>query len=183
MDSFFGYLAGSRVVLTTEHSNWFSYAIGCMMGRYSLDASGLIYAHSGNEGFDPSRYNALPADADGIVPVTEIDWFEDGAVRRFEEFVAVAWPAAGIRWTLSCIRFDQISISSSLPLSSWPFSRPSSLLLSALPFPHTSMSLKQNHSSRASSVSPTTVNSDWGSCDFSIRMASPQNIFSAVSAR
>jgi hypothetical protein len=29
-----------------------SYAIGCMMGRYSLDEPGLIYAHAGNVGFD-----------------------------------------------------------------------------------------------------------------------------------
>jgi len=28
-----------------------SYAIGCMMGRYSLDAPGLTYAHSGNKQF------------------------------------------------------------------------------------------------------------------------------------
>ena len=27
-----------------------SYAIGCMMGRYSLDEPGLIYAHSGGAG-------------------------------------------------------------------------------------------------------------------------------------
>ena len=27
-----------------------SYAIGCMMGRYSLDEPGLIYAHSCNAG-------------------------------------------------------------------------------------------------------------------------------------
>ena len=37
-----------------------SYAIGCAMGRYSLDEPGLIYAHSGNVGFDPSRYTHLP---------------------------------------------------------------------------------------------------------------------------
>ncbi|WP_295585147.1 hypothetical protein [uncultured Lamprocystis sp.] len=29
-----------------------SYAIGCMMGRYRLDRPGLIYAHSGNQGFE-----------------------------------------------------------------------------------------------------------------------------------
>ena len=34
-----------------------SYALGCMMGRYSLDKPGLIYAHSGNERFD-EIYNA-----------------------------------------------------------------------------------------------------------------------------
>ena len=28
-----------------------SYAIGCQMGRYSLDREGLVYAHEGNNGF------------------------------------------------------------------------------------------------------------------------------------
>jgi len=37
-----------------------SYSIGCMMGRYSLDEPGLIYAHSGNEGFDATRYQTFP---------------------------------------------------------------------------------------------------------------------------
>ena len=52
-----------------------SYAIGCMMGRFSLDEPGLIYAHSGNVGFDPSRYSSFLADEDGIVPLTEYEWF------------------------------------------------------------------------------------------------------------
>ena len=68
-----------------------SYAIGCMMGRYCLDASGLIYAHSGNEGFDSSRYITFPADEDGIVPITDAEWFEDDAANRVVEFVSVAW--------------------------------------------------------------------------------------------
>ena len=38
------------------------------MGRYSLDKPGLIYAHSGNRGFDPSQYETFPADDDGIIP-------------------------------------------------------------------------------------------------------------------
>ncbi len=80
-----------------------SYAMGCMLGRYSLDEPGLIYAHSGNEGFDPSRYRILPADKDGIVPVTEIDWFEDDAARRFEEFVAVAWPREHVEDNLTFV--------------------------------------------------------------------------------
>ena len=46
-----------------------SYAIGCMMGRYSLDSPGLIYAHSGNVGFDATRYTTFSADSDGIVPL------------------------------------------------------------------------------------------------------------------
>ena len=70
-----------------------SYAIGCMMGRYSLDAPGLIYAHSGNVGFDAARYTTFPADSDGIVPLTKNDWFEDDATHRLVKFISVAWGA------------------------------------------------------------------------------------------
>lgn len=69
-----------------------SYAIGCMMGRYSLDESGLIYAHAGNEGFDPNRYKKFKADADGIIPLTEMGWFDkDEADYRIKEFLNAVW--------------------------------------------------------------------------------------------
>ncbi|MCC8486666.1 BREX-1 system adenine-specific DNA-methyltransferase PglX [Xanthomonas campestris pv. raphani] len=68
-----------------------SYVIGCMMGRYSLDLAGLIYANSGNIGFDASRYTKFPADIDGIVPVTEELWFEDDAALRVREFLLAVW--------------------------------------------------------------------------------------------
>jgi type II restriction/modification system DNA methylase subunit YeeA len=68
-----------------------SYAIGCMMGRYSLDAPGLIYANSGNVGFDASRYTKFPADADGVVPLTDELWFEDDATLRVREFLLAVW--------------------------------------------------------------------------------------------
>ena len=64
-----------------------SYAVGCMMGRYSLDEPGLIYAHSGNQSFDPSRYTRFPADADGILPLTDKEWFADDAANRLIEFI------------------------------------------------------------------------------------------------
>jgi type II restriction/modification system DNA methylase subunit YeeA len=70
-----------------------SYAIGCMMGRYSLDEPGLIYAHAGNVGFDASRYATFPADADGIVPLTEELWFTDDAASRVREFLLAVWGA------------------------------------------------------------------------------------------
>jgi type II restriction/modification system DNA methylase subunit YeeA len=68
-----------------------SYAIGCMMGRYSLDQKGLVYAHAGNEGFDNSKYNTFPADDDGIVPITDHVWFDDDAACRFFRFIETAW--------------------------------------------------------------------------------------------
>jgi hypothetical protein len=68
-----------------------SYAIGCMMGRYSLDEPGLIYAHAGNVGFDPSRYTRFAADADGILPITDEHWFDDDAPARARDFLQVVW--------------------------------------------------------------------------------------------
>lgn len=73
-----------------------SYVVGCIMGRYSLDAPGLIYANASNVGFDASCYKSFPADADGIVPLTEELWFEDDAALRMREFVQVAWGAANL---------------------------------------------------------------------------------------
>jgi SAM-dependent methyltransferase len=68
-----------------------SYAIGCIMGRYSLDEPGLIYAHAGNIGFEPGRYTTFPADADGIVPITDEHWFADDACSRIREFLRAVW--------------------------------------------------------------------------------------------
>jgi type II restriction/modification system DNA methylase subunit YeeA len=68
-----------------------SYAIGCMMGRYSLDEPGLIYAHAGNVGFDPSRYTRFAADAYGILPITDEHWFDDDAPARVRDFLQVVW--------------------------------------------------------------------------------------------
>jgi type II restriction/modification system DNA methylase subunit YeeA len=68
-----------------------SYAIGCMMGRYSLDEPGLIYAHAGNVGFAPSRYTRFTADADGILPITDEHWFDDDAPTRVRDFLQVVW--------------------------------------------------------------------------------------------
>ena len=68
-----------------------SYALGCMMGRYSLDESGLIYAHAGNQDFDASRYQKFPADADGIIPLTEMHRPEGDTFHRIQEFLTAVW--------------------------------------------------------------------------------------------
>ena len=68
-----------------------SYAVGCMMGRYSLDEPGLIYANAGNVGFDATRYKTFSADTDGIVPITDERWFEDDAANRVRDFLNAVW--------------------------------------------------------------------------------------------
>src|SRR5262249_54328961 len=67
-----------------------SYAIGCIMGRYGLGKPCVIYAHSGNEGFDSSRYKTFRANDAGIVPMVEIDWgIRDDAANRVAEFIGI----------------------------------------------------------------------------------------------
>lgn len=72
-----------------------SYAIGCMMGRYSLDREGLVYAHAGNEGFADlvaeGAYKTFASDDDGILPLTEQEWFSDDVTNRISEFVRTVW--------------------------------------------------------------------------------------------
>ncbi|HRQ45777.1 MAG TPA: BREX-1 system adenine-specific DNA-methyltransferase PglX [Rhodocyclaceae bacterium] len=81
----------ARADRESDCSSLISYAMGCMMGRYSLDEPGLIYAHAGNVGFDATRYQTFPADADGIVPITDELWFEDDAAIRVREFLRAVW--------------------------------------------------------------------------------------------
>jgi hypothetical protein len=83
-----------------------SFAIGCIMGRYSLSEPGLIYAQSGGLDFDPSRYSTFPADGDGIIPITDIPWFEDDAATRIETFLGIVWPEVTVIETLATLTDD-----------------------------------------------------------------------------
>lgn len=84
-----------------------SYALGCLMGRYSLDAGGLVYAEAGGQGFDSARYRSYPADDDGIVPVTDFPWFETDAALRVEAFIRTLWGGeqheANLCWLAECL--------------------------------------------------------------------------------
>ena len=81
-----------------------SYAIGCTMGRYSLGKPGLIYARSGNQGFDPNQYKKFRAHDNGIIPLLETDWgIRDDATNRIVEFVGVVWPKEHLQENLKFI--------------------------------------------------------------------------------
>nr|WP_313423711.1 BREX-1 system adenine-specific DNA-methyltransferase PglX [Moraxella sp.] len=81
----------TRADATADSQRLISYIIGCIMGRYSLDEQGLVYAHAGNQDFDPTRYSTFPADDDGIVPITDQEWFSDDATNRIKEFIRTVW--------------------------------------------------------------------------------------------
>jgi len=71
-----------------------SYAVGCMFGRYSLDKPGLVLA---NQGDGLPEYLALVPhprympDEDGILPITDDEYFEDDIVAMFCEFLRAAY--------------------------------------------------------------------------------------------
>ncbi|MCD6388931.1 MAG: hypothetical protein J7L69_05930, partial [Desulfobulbaceae bacterium] len=47
------------------------------------------------------RYTAFPADDDGIVPLTNTEWFDDDAAHRLIKFISVAWDAAHLEDNLT----------------------------------------------------------------------------------
>ena len=71
-----------------------SYAVGCMFGRYSLDAPGLILA---NQGETLEDYLArvpettFTPDDDNVIPILDGDWFSDDITQRFRDFLHVTF--------------------------------------------------------------------------------------------
>lgn len=82
------------------------YAVGCMFGRYSLEAPGLILANQG-EGLadyltrvpDPT----FAPDADNVIPMLDGDWFADDITERFRKFLRVTFGEAKFQENLSFI--------------------------------------------------------------------------------
>jgi hypothetical protein len=78
-----------------------SYAVGCMMGRYSLDKEGLILANAGDTleqyaekvGKGKEAWTFAP-DEDGILPVLAGEYFPDDVVGEFRKFLRAAFGEA-----------------------------------------------------------------------------------------
>jgi len=84
----------ARADRRTDMAAFFSYAVGCMMGRYSLDKPGLILANAGAhvEDYRAKVPNSTFApDEDGILPVLDDEWFSDDIVGRFREFLRITF--------------------------------------------------------------------------------------------
>jgi hypothetical protein len=95
-----------------------SYALGCMMGRYSLDKPGLILADAGDTlsnyftkvGKPLDQLTFVP-DEDGIIPVLDGEWFEDDIVARTREFLRSTFGETTLREN---IRFIEESLGKDL---------------------------------------------------------------------
>lgn len=74
--------------LGRDARSFISYAVGCMLGRYSPTYDGLAYAGGT---WDDGKYNIYKPDADGIIPICDDEYFEDDMMGRFVEFVRVVY--------------------------------------------------------------------------------------------
>lgn len=77
-----------RAVEERDISSFISFAIGCMLGRYSLDHEGLVYA--GGK-FDQEEYKTFTANRDNILPILSDAYFEGDMVSRFLEFIKITF--------------------------------------------------------------------------------------------
>lgn len=68
--------------------NLISYAIGCILGRYSLDEAGLIYA--GIE-WNTDKYHTFIPDIDNCIPITDEEYFEDDIVGLFCKWIKIVY--------------------------------------------------------------------------------------------
>ena len=104
--------------------NFISYSVGCMLGRYSIDVEGRIYAggefkdkwnleenkvrniekdEEGNTISDLWIDGTFLPDADNVIPITEDEYFEDDIIARFIEFVRTVYSEETLEGNLDFI--------------------------------------------------------------------------------
>ena len=85
-------------------TNLISYAVGCMLGRYSLDKPGLAFA-GGNwqEWLAQQDCMTYAPDKDGILPITDDEYFYDDIVTIFVDWVKTVYGAATLEENLTFI--------------------------------------------------------------------------------
>ncbi|TCO67896.1 BREX-1 system adenine-specific DNA-methyltransferase PglX [Marinisporobacter balticus] len=92
--------------------SFISYAVGCMLGRYSIDVEGLVYAGGDFKdkwNLEDKKVRKIEKDEEGniisnswvdatfmpdinnVIPITEDEYFEDDMVSRFIEFVRTVY--------------------------------------------------------------------------------------------
>ncbi len=87
-------------------AEFLSYAVGCMFGRYSLDAPGLILANQGEtlaDYLDRVPEPTFMPDEDNVIPVLDENWFSDDITERFRLFLRVTFGEAHFRENLKFI--------------------------------------------------------------------------------
>jgi hypothetical protein len=83
-------IAIRKVNRLRDSKSFLSYFIGCLMGRFSLNRYGLVYA--GGE-WDDSIYKTFRPNKFGLIQLTDEHYFEDDIIYRLREFLTVTFGA------------------------------------------------------------------------------------------
>jgi len=86
--------------LVRDVKSLISYAVGCMLGRYSLDVEGLVYAGGS---WCSGKYTTFIPDKDNCIPITGEEYFEDDIVGLFVAFVKKVYGAETLEENLDFI--------------------------------------------------------------------------------
>lgn len=95
-----------RADLSRDVRSLISYAVGCMFGRFSLDRPGLVLANQGDglgEYLAQVPHPRYMPDEDGILPITDDEYFEDDIVSMFCEFLKAAYGAETLEENLQFV--------------------------------------------------------------------------------
>ena len=68
--------------------SFISYAVGCILGRYSLDYEGIAYAGGA---WRPELYTSYDVDADGILPITDDEYLPDDIMQQLYSFIEAVY--------------------------------------------------------------------------------------------
>lgn len=67
-----------------------SYAVGCMLGRYTNDIPGILFAGGERDNINTS----FIFDTDGIIPITDEEYFTDDIIGKFVEWIKITFGEA-----------------------------------------------------------------------------------------
>ena len=87
-------------------TEFISYAVGCMFGRYALEKPGLILANQGETFEDYLKAipePSFPADDDNVIPMLYGEWFTDDISERFKTFLKLTFGTENYDENLSFI--------------------------------------------------------------------------------
>lgn len=94
------------LLLKDTMEEFISYAVGCMLGRYSLDKPSLILANQGETVEDYLKQipdPSYPPDEDNVIPILEANWFTDDITERFFNFLRVTFGEENYKQNLEFI--------------------------------------------------------------------------------
>lgn len=89
-----------KAELSRDIKSLVSYAVGCMLGRYSLNTEGLVYA--GGE-WKEYKYRDFMPDVDNVIPITDARYMDDDIVDRFCEWLIAVYGEDSLEENLTFI--------------------------------------------------------------------------------